>query len=639
MRITELFTVHSIALDAALSTRDEILDKLVTLQATHGNITDTAAYKKALLAREDEASTYVDNGITVPHARTSCVTRPSLAALRLAEPVQYNPEDDGKTDLLFAIAAPENGSLHMDMLARLMQMLMNEEFVQTLRDAKTPADFLQAIDDREDAQFGEESFTQQEIPQTGYRILAVTACPNGIAHTYMAAEALTKTGEKLGLATKVETNGSDGAKNILTAEEIAACDGIIIAADKNVQTARFDGKPVLFARVDDGIHKPEELIKKVAHGEVAMFHADAEAKAAQKSGAGDTVGHSLYKHLMNGVSHMLPFVVGGGIMIALAFLLDDYTIDPANFGMNTPVAAFFKTVGGAAFGYMLPILAGFIAMSIADRPGLAVGFAGGVLAMNGTNFAGLAAGQTTGVSGGFLAALLAGFAAGYIVQFLKKITDKLPASLNGIRPMLIYPLGGILIVGAVMCGINPAMGIINNTVADWLNALGGSSRVLLGAIVAGMMSVDMGGPVNKAAYVFGTAALASGNYEVMAAVMVGGMVPPIAIALSTTFCPKKWTPDERRNGIVNYVMGLCFVSEGAIPYAAADPLRVLPSCIVGSAVSGALSMLFGCALRAPHGGIFVFPVVDHPLLYVAALAVGSVAGAVILSLLKKDAQQ
>ena len=639
MRITELFTAHSIALDAALSTRDEILDKLVALQATHGNITDTAAYKKALLAREDEASTYVDNGITVPHARTSCVTRPSLAALRLAEPVQYNAEDDGKTDLLFAIAAPENGSLHMDMLARLMQMLMNEEFVQTLRDAKTPAEFLQAIDDREDAQFGEESFTRQEIPQTGYRILAVTACPNGIAHTYMAAEALTKTGEKLGLATKVETNGSDGAKNVLTAEEIAACDGIIIAADKNVQTARFDGKPVLFARVDDGINKPEELIKKVAHGEVAVFHADADAKAAQTNGAGDTVGHSLYKHLMNGVSHMLPFVVGGGIMIALAFLLDDYTIDPANFGMNTPVAAFFKTVGGAAFGYMLPILAGFIAMSIADRPGLAVGFAGGVLAMNGTNFAGLAAGQTTGVSGGFLAALLAGFAAGYIVQFLKKITDKLPASLNGIRPMLIYPLGGILIVGAVMCGINPAMGIINNAVADWLNALGGSSRVLLGAIVAGMMSVDMGGPVNKAAYVFGTAALASGNYEVMAAVMVGGMVPPIAIALSTTFCPKKWTPDERRNGIVNYVMGLCFVSEGAIPYAAADPLRVLPSCIVGSAVSGALSMLFGCALRAPHGGIFVFPVVDHPLLYVAALAVGSVAGAVILSLIKKDAQQ
>ena len=348
------------------------------------------------------------------------------------------------------------------------------------------------------------------------------------------------------------------------------------------------------------------------------------------------MAHSLYKHLMNGVSHMLPFVVGGGIMIALAFLLDDYSINPSNFGMNTPVATFFKTVGSAAFGYMLPILAGFIAMSIADRPGLAVGFAGGVLAMNGTNFAGLASGDTTGISVGFLAALLAGFAAGYIVQFLKNITEKLPTSLNGIRPMLIYPLGGILVIGLVMCGINPLMGIINTAMSDWLNALGGSSKILLGAIVAGMMSVDMGGPFNKAAYVFGTAALASGNYEVMAAVMVGGMVPPIAIALSTTFCPKKWSPDERRSGIVNYVMGLCFVSEGAIPYAATDPLRVLPSCIIGSALSGALSRVFGCALRAPHGGIFVFPVVDHALLYVVALAAGSAVGAVILSLLKKD---
>ena len=636
MRITELFTAQSIALDVAAPDQAAILDKLVDLQATHGNITDKDAYKKALYAREAEASTYVDNGITVPHARTACVTRPSLAALRLSTPVQYNADDDGKTDLLFAIAAPENGSLHIDMLARMMQMLMNDDFVEKLRAAKTPAEFLDAIDAQEDAQFGEESFTQQEIPRNGYRVLAVTACPNGIAHTYMAAEALTKMGDKLGLPTKVETNGSDGAKNVLTPEEIAACDGIIVAADKNVETARFDGKPVLFARVDDGIHKPEELIKKIAHGETPIYHAEAGAKTRQAAGgANDSFGHSLYKHLMNGVSHMLPFVVGGGIMIALAFLLDDYSIDPANFGMNTPVAAFFKTVGGAAFGYMLPILAGFIAMSIADRPGLAVGFAGGVLAMNGTNFTDLAAGSTTGISGGFLAALLAGFAAGYIVQFLKKITEKLPASLNGIRPMLIYPLGGILIVGAMMCAVNPVMGMINTAMTDWLNALGGSSKVLLGAIVAGMMSVDMGGPVNKAAYVFGTAALASGNYEVMAAVMVGGMVPPIAIALSTTFCPRKWTLDERRNGIVNYVMGLCFVSEGAIPYAAADPLRVLPSCVVGSAVAGALSMTFGCALRAPHGGIFVFPVVDHAVLYCVALAVGSVLGAVILSLVKK----
>ena len=636
MRITELFNAKAIALDVPAANRDEIIAKLVELQTTHGNITDAEAYKKALYAREAEGSTYVDNGITVPHAKTGVVTRPSLAALRLAKPVQYNTEDDGETDLLFAIAAPEDGGLHVDMLARMMQMLMNEDFVEKLRAAQTPAAFLDAIDAQEEAQFGDESFTEKVIPQDGFRVLAVTACPNGIAHTYMAAEALTKAGEKLGLPTKVETNGSDGAKNVLTRKEIEACDGIIVAADKNVETARFDGKPVLFTRVDDGIHKPEELIKKVAHGEVPVYHAKGGAQAsAGEEEASESLGRRLYKHLMNGVSHMLPFVVGGGIMIALAFLLDDYSIDPSNFGMNTPTAAFFKTVGSAAFGYMLPILAGFIAMSIADRPGLAVGFAGGVLAMNGTNFTGIANGETTGISGGFLAALLAGFVAGYVVQFLKKITEKLPASLNGIRPMLIYPLGGILIVGAVMCGINPVMGMINTAMTDWLNAMGGTSKVLLGAIVAGMMSIDMGGPFNKAAYVFGTAALASGNYEVMAAVMVGGMVPPIAIALSTTFCPKKWTPDERRNGIVNYVMGLCFVTEGAIPYAAADPLRVLPSCVIGAALAGSLSMTFGCALRAPHGGIFVFPVVDHALLYCVALAVGSVVGAVILSLLKK----
>ncbi len=636
MRITELFTTHSIALDVELADQAAIIDQLVALQATHGNIKDADAYKKALYAREAEASTYVDNGITVPHAKTACVTRPSLAALRLSTPVQYNAEDDGKTDLLFAIAAPENGSLHVDMLARMMQMLMNEDFVAKLHSVKTAEEFLAAIDAQEEAQFGDESFTQQAIPQSGYRILAVTACPNGIAHTYMAAEALVKAGDKLGLPTKVETNGSDGAKNVLTREEIANCDGIIIAADKNVETARFDGKPVIFARVDDGIHKPEELIKKIAHGEAPVFHAKGGANtAAESAGASDSVAHTFYKHLMNGVSHMLPFVIGGGIMIALAFLLDDYSIDPSNFGMNTPVAAFFKTVGNAAFGYMLPILAAFISMSIADRPGLAVGFAGGVLAMNGTNFADLAAGQTSGISGGFLAALLAGFVAGYITLFLERVTEKLPSSLNGIRPMLIYPLGGILIIGAVMCGVNPIMGMINTAMTDWLNAMGGTSKVLLGAIVAGMMSVDMGGPVNKAAYVFGTAALATGNYEVMAAVMVGGMVPPIAIALSTTFFPKKWTVDERRNGIVNYVMGLCFVSEGAIPYAASDPLRVLPSCVIGSAISGALSMTFGCALRAPHGGIFVFPVVDHAVMYVVALVVGSVVGALILSLLKK----
>ena len=411
-----------------------------------------------------------------------------------------------------------------------------------------------------------------------------------------------------------------------------------MAADKNVETARFDGKPVLFTRVDDGIHKPEDLIQKIESGTVPVFHAKGGKPAAEDAGK-DSLGHTVYKHLMNGVSHMLPFVVGGGILIALAFLFDDFSINPSNFGMNTPLAAFFKTVGNAAFSYMLPILSAYIAMSIADRPGLAVGFVGGVLAMNGTSFSGLAAGSTTGVSGGFLAALLAGFAAGYLVKFLENITEKLPSSVDGIRPMLIYPLGGMLVMGLVMCAINPVMGLINEGIAAWLNTMGGTSKVLLGAICGGMMSVDMGGPFNKAAYVFGTAALASGTYDVMAAVMVGGMVPPIAIALSTTFCPKKWTREERKNGFVNYIMGLCFISEGAIPFAATDPLRVLPSCVIGSAVAGALSMAFGCTLRAPHGGIFVFPVVGNALLYVVALVVGSVVGAALLSLVKKPAQE
>lgn len=638
MRITELFSVQAIALDGAAASRDQVIDTLVELQCTHGNITDKAAYKAAIYAREEEASTYVDNGITVPHARAACVTRPSLAVLRLAQPVQYNQEDEEKSDLFFMIAAPENGSLHVDMLARMMQMLMHEDFVEKLRAAKTPEEFLKLIDAQEESQFGDESFTQEQVAPQGYRILAVTACPTGIAHTYMAAEALTKAGEKLGLPCKVETNGSGGAKNILTPEEIAACDGIIVAADKNVETARFHGKPVLFTRVDDGIHKPEELIQKIESGEVPVFQAKGGQPAAQTAGS-DTLGHTVYKHLMNGVSHMLPFVVGGGILIALAFLFDDFSIDPANFGMNTPLAAFFKTVGNAAFRFMLPILSAYIAMSIADRPGLAVGFVGGVLAMNGTSFSGLMAGETTGISGGFLAALLAGFVAGYLVKFLENITEKLPSSVDGIRPMLIYPLGGMLIMGVVMCAVNPVMGFINEAIAAWLNTMGGTSKILLGAICGGMMSIDMGGPFNKAAYVFGTAALSSGTYDVMAAVMVGGMVPPIAIALSTTFCPKKWTSEERKNGFVNYIMGLCFISEGAIPFAAADPLRVLPSCVAGSAVAGALSMLFGCTLRAPHGGIFVFPVVGNAVLYLVALAVGSAVGALLLSLLKKPVQE
>ena len=632
MKLIELFSCDATALNVKAKDKDAVIDKLVDLQFTHGNITDKEAYKKAIYAREAEFSTYVGEGIAVPHAKTDVVTAPSLAVVRLAEPIQYNEDDDDKSSLFFMIAAPMNGNLHVDMLARMMSLLANEEFVAKLNAAKTPQEFLDLIAKEEEQNFGNESFTEEEVPQAGYRILCVTACPTGIAHTYMAAENLQKAGAAMGIPTKVETNGSGGVKNALTAEEIAKCDGIIIAADKNVEMARFDGKTVVITRVADGIHKPEELINKIVNGEAPIYHATGGAPAAAPN---ESAGSAIYKHLMNGVSHMLPFVVGGGIMIALAFLLDDYSIDPSNFGMNTPLAAFFKTVGNAAFGFMLPILAGFIAMSIADRPGLAVGFAGGVLAMNGTSFTGLMNGDITGVSGGFLAALLAGFAAGYLVRFLEKITEKMPKAMDGIRPMLIYPLGGILLIGILMCAINPLMGAINTGISWVLNSMGGSSKILLGCVLGGMMSVDMGGPINKAAYVFGTAALSMGQFDVMAAVMIGGMGPPIAIALSCTFFPKKWTTEERNNGLVNYVIGLCFISEGAIPYAAADPGRVLPSCIVGSAIAGGLSMAFGCTLQAPHGGIFVFPTVGHPLMYVVALLIGSIVGAVILSALKK----
>ena len=644
MRLIELFSREATALHVKAANKAEIIDKLVDLQYTHGNITDKEAYTQAIFDREEEFSTYVGNGIVVPHAKNNVVTAPSLAVARTSERIQYNPDDDEKSDLFFMIAAPMNGSLHVDMLARLMNLLAEEDFVAKLRTAKTEEEFLDMLDKAEQENFGSESFTDQEVAAKakasgGYRILAVTACPTGIAHTYMAATNLEKAGAAMGLPTKVETNGSGGAKNILTADEIAKCDGIVIAADKNVEMDRFDGKPVVITRVADGIHKPEELINKIINGEAPIYHAQGgghNAAAASSASAGDSIGGAFYKHLMNGISHMLPFVVGGGIMIAISFLLDDYSINPSGFGSNTPLAAFFNTVGSGAFGFMLPVLAGFIAMSMADRPGLAVGFTGGALAVSGVSFASIWNPDTPAVSGGFLAALLAGFVAGFVVQKLKQVTENMPQALDGIRPMLIYPLGGILIVGVVMCAVNPIMGAINTGLGNALNAMGGSSKLLLGAVVGGMMSIDMGGPFNKASYAFGIAALSNGNYDIMAAVMVGGMVPPIAIALSTTFFPKKWTVEERNNGFVNYIMGLCFISEGAIPYAAADPARVLPSCIVGSAVSGALSMLFNCTLMAPHGGIFVFPTVGNPFMYIISLLVGSVVGAAILTALKKD---
>lgn len=637
MRLIELFSRRATAVNVKAKNKDQVIDKLVDLQVTHGNITDKEAYKKAIYAREEEFSTYVGDGIVVPHARTEVVTRPSLALARLAEPIQYNEDDEDKADLFVMIAAPMNGSLHVDILARMMTLLADEDFVEKLRKAKDEDELLGLLDKAEQEKFGDESFTQEEIASAGYRVLAVTACPTGIAHTYMAAENLQKAGQSLGISIKVETNGSGGAKNILTDEEIAACEGVVIAADKNVEMDRFDGKPVVITRVADGIHKPEELIKRAVSGDAPVYHAKNAGSGSKEPAAKQGFGSTVYKHLMNGISHMLPFVVGGGILIALAFLLDDYSINPSNFGMNTPVAAVFKTIGGVSFGFMLPVLAGFIAMSIADRPGLVVGFVGGAIAASGDSFVSLL-GNGDPVSGGFLAALLAGFVGGYFVLLLKKATDKMPKAMDGLRPMLIYPLVGILFIGAFMFLINPVMGAINTWIANLLNSMGGSSKILLGAVLGGMMSVDMGGPINKAAYVFGVAALGSGQYDVMAAVMVGGMVPPIVIALSATFFPKKWTKDERNNGFVNYIMGLCFITEGTIPYAAADPIRVIPSCVVGSAIAGALSMLFGCTLMAPHGGVFVFPTVGNPLMYLLALVVGSVVGAVMLSLLKKNKQ-
>lgn len=539
------------------------------------------------------------------------------------------------------IAAPATGAdVHLEALSRLSTILMDADFRKKLLTAENVDAFLSAIDKKETEKYGAETAQAEEKPAkaaSGYRVLAVTACPTGIAHTYMAAEALEEKGKELGIPVKAETNGSSGAKNVLTDEEIAACDGIIIAADKNVEMARFDGKPLLKVKVSDGIHKSQQLIEKVVNGEAPIYHHKGAATASTEE-EGEGLGHQIYKHLMNGVSHMLPFVIGGGILIAIAFLLDDYSINPGNFGMNTPIAAFFKTAGGAAFNFMLPILAGYIAMSIADRPGLMVGFVGGYVASCGTTFASCFDSSISPVSGGFIGALFAGFIAGYLVLGLKKLTEKLPAAMDGLRPMLIYPVIGLLGISVIMFAINPFFSWLNQLLYNALESLGGANSIILGIIVAGMMSIDMGGPFNKAAYVFGTAALGSqteSGYMIMAAVMVGGMVPPIAIAISSWLFKNKFTDNDRKAAPVNAIMGLCFISEAAIPYAAGDPLHVIPSCVIGSAVSGALSMAFQCTLMAPHGGIFVFPVVGNPFMYIISLLVGSVVGAVLLGVLRK----
>ena len=636
MKITELLKRDAVKINVKANDKNDAIDQLVELHVNAGNVNDAVVYKKAILAREEEGTTGMPGGIAIPHARTSAVTNAGLAAITVPSGVDFEATDGSKSELLFMIAAPENSNnLYMEVLSKLAVMLVNEDFVKELKNAKTPEEFLAKIDAAENAK--DETKAAPAVNNGLPRILAVTACPTGIAHTYMAAENLTKKAEEMGIYLKAETQGSVGAKNVLTDEEIANAEGIIIAADKNVEMSRFSGKPVYTTTVSKGINEPEALINKILNKEAPICTAEASSKTSS-AGEADSLWHTIYKHLMNGVSHMLPFVVGGGILIALAFLVDNKAIGTGSFGSGTPLAAFFNSVGGAAFGFMLPILAGYIAMSIADRPGLAVGFVGGSIAAAGSNFAALFNPEAAVVSSGFLGALLAGFAGGYLTKGLEKACDKLPDSLEGIKPVLIYPLLGILGIGVIMFAVNPIMGSINTGMANMLNGLGTTNLVLLGAVVGGMMSVDMGGPVNKAAYVFGTAMLAEGTEVgkvIMAAVMVGGMVPPLVIALSTTLFKNRWTNDERKNGLVNYIMGLSFISEGAIPFAAADPIRVLPSCVIGSAIAGALSAAFRCTSPAPHGGFWVVGIIGNPIMYVVALLVGTAVGAVMLSLLKK----
>lgn len=635
MRITDLLKKESIELNSPVSTKQGAIDKLIDLQAKAGNISDKNAYKKDILAREQMSSTAVGDGIAIPHAKSEAVRQPGLAAITAPNGVDYESMDGKPSNILFMIAAPNDGDLHLEVLSRLMTILMDEEFRRNLLAADTKEKFLKVIDEKEAEKFPDEPKVQQQS-EAGYRVLAVTACPTGIAHTYMAAEALEKAGKKLGYTIKVETNGSGGAKNVLTRKEIEEADGIIIAADKTVETARFNGKRLIIAAVSDGIKKPEELIQKIIDGDAPVYRHSGNTISNDRA-ENERFTRKIYKHLMNGVSNMLPFVVAGGIFIAIAFLIDTISGAPqdSNFGTNTPAAAFFKTIGGYAFNFMIPILAGYIGKSIADRPGLLVGFVGGFLATTGSTFSAVGG----DIPSGFLGALFAGFVGGYLMLGLRKLCDKLPQALEGIKPVLIYPLVGLGLIAVIMCAVNPFMGMINTGLTNFLNTMNESSKIVLGCILGGMMSIDMGGPFNKAAYVFGTAAIASGNYDIMAAVMIGGMVPPIAIALATTFFKKKFTKEERKSGPVNYIMGLSFITEGAIPYAAADPLRVIPSCLVGAAVSGGLSMLFNCTLMAPHGGIFVFAVVGNWPMYLLSLAIGSVVGMLLLGLLKKNVNE
>ena len=631
MKITDLLSTSAIKINGSANSKEELISKMVDLMTTNGNIINKEEYKRVVLEREKEGTTGIGEGIAIPHGKTDAVSKPGLAAMVIPNGVDFDSLDGQPAKLIFLIAAPNTkDNVHLDVLSRLSTLLMDTRFREELLNAETAAEFMLCIDRAERMKLNE---TKKE--NDGYEILAITACPTGIAHTYMAAEALEKMGTQLGHKVKVETHGSSGVKNKFTKEEIKNAKAVIIAADTKIDLSRFDGKKLVKAKVADGINKPQELIEHVLSPEAKVYHSK-NKNNQDDNNEKEGIGTQIYKHLMNGVTHMLPFVVGGGILIALAFLFDDYSIDPSNFGMNTPLAAFFKTVGGAAFNVMLYILAGYIAMSIADRPGLAVGFVGGILAVQGTTFASLTDSTVTLVSSGFLGALIAGFAGGYIVLGLKKLCSYLPESIEGIKTILLYPVFGIAIIGAFMLLINPYVGAINTGINNYLSSMSTANKVLLGAILGGMMAIDLGGPVNKAAYTFGTGMLASGQYEIMAAVMAGGMVPPLAIALLATFFPKKIAKKDKQAAYVNYIMGLSFISEGAIPFASADPLRTIPAFVAGSAVTGALSMVFNCTLMAPHGGIFVIATVGHPIWYLVSILIGSLVSMGVMVILKNN---
>lgn len=643
MTIRDLLAAESINLNGTPAGKTEALNQCIDLMAKSGKIADVETYRKGVFAREEEGTTGIGMGIAIPHCKSDAVTKAGLAAMVVKDGVDFESLDGTPAKIIFLIAAPNTeDNVHLQVLSKLSVMLMDEQFTNSLINAGSVDEFLNIIDsaekakdEKEAAKEAKEAKEPVEVKKDDVFIVAVTACPTGIAHTYMAAEAIEKKAKELGYQVKVETRGSAGAKNVLTDDEIAKATGVIVACDTNVPTDRFDGKKVIECQVSDGINKTEELVKRIAAGDAPVFKASGKKEASHSSiGGKESIGHQIYKHLMNGVSHMLPFVVGGGILIAIAFLIDGFSVDlnslpadqRANFGTITQGAALFKGIGGTAFGFMLPILAGFIAMSIADRPGLAVGFVGGSIAANGTS--------------GFLGALVAGFVAGYIVNLLKKIFSKLPESLDGVKPVLLYPLLGIFLIGVIMqFVVEPPIGALNTAINNGLNGLNGASAVVLGVLLGGMMAIDMGGPVNKAAYVFGTASIAAGNYNIMAAVMIGGMVPPLAIALATIFFKNKFTAEERKAGPTNFIMGLSFITEGAIPFAASDPLHVLPACAVGSAVAGGLSMAFGCTLMAPHGGIFVVPTIGNPLMYLVALVIGSFIACGLLGLLKKKVSE